>query len=308
MSRALRIGGVLLAVFSDALVEPLAAQMPSIPPIVLTLPASTRALGMGDAYVAMTADSDLIFYNPAQLISSRGLGIAAHRFDEATTLVTVSTAAALAPGAIAVGVQFLDHATAATSYADIATGGESALLVRGGALATGAVASVAYARPIKGMRIGVAAKAIVQELANERDATLAADVGIASGSTVQIALTGQHLGPGIELGDASVALPHRATLGAAVPRAEVGPFDVAVGLSFSYLRDGTFGGSAGTEWSYMPLDGFTFSMRAGVRALEDGGSRATFGAGFTGERFSFDWGFHPIGGDGSGQRLGIRWR
>jgi hypothetical protein len=263
---------------------------------------------MGDAYAALTNDPDLIFYNPAQLTAARGIGVAAHRFGDATTLVTLSAVANLAPGGIGIGVQFLDQATDATSYADLARGGESDLLVRGDELATSAVGMVGYGRTVKGIRVGVVGKAILQEFANARDATLAADVGVASGSMFQIALVGQHLGPGLRLDDSRVALPHRVTLALGAPRLEAGPFDVASGVSGSYLRDGSFGGSGGAEVSYMPLDGFTFNGRVGVRSFEGDGTRPTVGAGFTGERFSLDYAFHPIGGDGSGHRLGIRWR
>ena len=307
MQRPPRIAGTLILL---GILLPASArgQLPAIPPVVLSLPASTRALGMGDAYVALTGDPDLIFYNPAQLTAARGIGIGAHRFGDATTHVALSAVANLAPGGIGIGVLFLDQATSAASYASMAAGGESALLDRGGALATGAVAMVGYGRTIKGIRLGVAGKAILQEMANERDATLAADVGVARGSMFQVALVGQNLGPGIRLDDARVALPHRVTLGAGAPRLEVGPLDVAAGLSASYLKDGSFGGSAGAELSYMPLDGFTFNGRFGVRSFEEDGTRPTLGAGFTGERFSIDYAFHPIGGDGSGHRIGVRWR
>ncbi len=261
---------------------------------------------MGDAYVALTGDPDLIFYNPAQLTAARGLGIAAHRFGNATTLTTLSAANALAPGGIGIGVQLLDYAAPVSTF--VPGSPERDLLVRGGSIATGAVVTVGYARAVKGVRLGVAAKGIHQQYGNERDGTVAADVGIAYGSAWQVALTGQHLGHGLRLDGARMPLPHRITAGAGVPRREIGPLDLAAGISASHIRDGTFEGSAGTEWSYMPLDGFTFVGRLGVRTNDADGTRATFGAGFVGERFSIDYAFQPITGDGSGHRVGLRWR
>src|SRR5688500_10520687 len=107
---------VALVVLSSTIAHPAWAQLPPFPaPVVLSLPGSTRALGMGDAYAAMTGDPDLIFYNPAQLGAARGLGIAAHRFGTATHLITISGANALAPGGIGFGIQLLDHAAPSLS-------------------------------------------------------------------------------------------------------------------------------------------------------------------------------------------------
>jgi hypothetical protein len=286
----------------------LRAQGPETAPRVLTVPGSTRALGVGDAYAALGSDPDVIFYNPGQLVSARGIGVGIQRYGEGSRLLTVSGASVLAPGAVALGVQILDQATDAATYRALARSGEGSLFTRGALQATGAVATVGYARTIFNLRVGAAVKLIHQELGNVRDATPAFDVGVSRGSTYPLALVGRNLGHGLDIGGSSVALPREVALAGAVPRREVGPLDLAAAASIAMRADGSIAGGGGTEWSYNPLDGFTFAARIGYRAVEGAESHLTLGAGFVGERFNLDYAFQASDGAGSAHRLGVRWR
>jgi len=284
------------------------AQGPTISPPVLRVPGSTRALALGNAYTALGADPDAIFYNPAQLVPARGVGISVQRFARASTALTLSSATVLAPGTVAVGVQLLDQA-AVNSYFDLAVGGERNMYVRGDWLATGAVASLAYARPaFFDTRVGVTGKVIHQEYAGERDVTGAFDVGVSRGSSFQLAIVGRNLGPGVRLDDVTIALPRELAIGAAMPRREVGPLDLAATASIAMITGGYFVGGGGTELSYMPLDGFTFAARLGYRAVEGAESHFTVGGGFVGERVSLDYAWQAPDGTGASHRVGVRWR
>ena len=294
----------LLASVAIALAASLAeSQAPS----VLTTPASTRALGVGDAYAALAADPDAIFYNPAQLLPARGLGVAAQRYGDASTVLTASAASVLAPGTMGLGIQLLDHATTAGSYGELVRRGRASLFARGPRLATGGVASVGYARSVSRVRIGAASKVVYQEFGDERDVTLAFDVGITGGSSYPIALVGRNLGHGLAIGGPTHSLPREVVLGGAMPRREVGPLDLAVTASIAMRANGTLHGGGGTEWSYNPLDGFTFAARVGYRAVEGAESHLTLGAGFVGERFNLDYAYGGTDGDAT-HRLGVRWR
>ena len=284
-----------------------AALAESQAPLVITTPASTRALGVGDAYAALASDPDAIFYNPAQLLPARGLGIAAQRYGDAGTALTASAASVLAPGTIGLGVQFLDHATTAGSYGELARIGSASLWTGGPALATGGAISVGYARSLRSVRVGAASKVVYQEFGAERDATVAFDVGITGGSSYPIALVGRNLGHGLAIGGPTQALPREVVLGGAMPRREVGPLDLAVTASIAMRATGLLHGGGGTEWSYNPLDGFTFAARIGYRAVEGAESHLTLGAGFVGERFNLDYAFGGFEGDAA-HRLGVRWR
>src|SRR5688500_15364747 len=173
------------------------AQMPVVAPMVLTVPASTRALGVGDAYAALASDPDAVFYNPSQLVPARGLGIGVQRYADGSAVLTASAASILAPGTIALGVQILDQATDAVSYSALARAGEAAMFRRGPTLATGAAVSVGYARTVFGFRVGAAGKVVHQQFGNTRDATPAFDVGVSRGSMYNVAIVGRHLGHGL---------------------------------------------------------------------------------------------------------------
>jgi hypothetical protein len=285
------------------------AQVSAVAPPILTVPGSTRALGVGDAYAALASDPDAIFYNPAQLVPARGISVGVQRYGDGSALMTASAASVLAPGTIAFGVQVLDHATDAASYSALARENESTLFSRGPTLTTGAVLTVGYARPtIFNLRVGVAGKIIHQQFGNERDVTPAFDIGVSRGSTYTIALVGRHLGHGIDLGGSAVALPREVALAAAMPRREVGPLDLAATASIGVRADRAVIAGGGTEWSYNPLDGFTFAGRVGYRTVEGTESHLTLGAGFVGERFNLDYAFQASDGAGSAHRIGIRWR
>ena len=309
--RRTRLDGIVAALGAAAVfacAPSLQAQGPAVAPTVLTLPGSTRALGIGDAYAALATDPDAIFYNPGQLVPARGLGVSLQRHEEGSGLLSVSAASVLAPGTVGLGVQILDQSTDASTYGALARSGEGALFRRGSVLATGAVATVGYARTIFNFRVGAAAKLIHQQFGNQRDATPAFDVGISRGSSYQVALIGRHLGHGLHLGGSSVALPREVALAGAIPRREVGPLDLAAAASMAMRADGSLVGGGGTEWSYNPLDGFTFAARIGYRAIEGDASHLTLGAGFIGERFNLDYGFQASDGAGAVHRLGVRWR
>ncbi len=299
--------GVMFSV--AAATSPLGAQGPRLAPLVLATAGSTRALALGDAFTALGSDPDVIFYNPAQLLPARGIGIGMQRYEHGSTVLNVSAASVLAPGTIGVGVQFLDQESDAASYQALSRRGERALFERGFSLATGAVASLAYARPaFFNTRVGVAGKVIHQEFGEERDITGAFDIGISRGSSIQLALVGRNLGHGVSLFGSTVPLPREVAFGAAMPRREVGPLDLAATGSVGLLADGTWRGGGGTEWGYMPLDGFTFVARIGYRAVEGAESHVTTGAGFVGERVSLDWALQVSDGAGTVHRFGVRWR
>ncbi len=305
------IGWIAESLFAGVLVlAPAAvhAQRPAVAPAVLVVPGSTRALGVGDAYAALGADPDVIFYNPAQLVPARGLGVAVQRHGQGSRTISLSAVSVLAPGTIGLGVQILDQSTAAATYGALARTGESPLFARGPVLATGAVATVGYARTIFNLRVGAAAKIVHQQFGNERDVTPAFDVGVSRGSSYQVALVGRHLGHGLKLGGSSVALPREVALAGAIPRREVGPLDLAAAGSIAMRADGSLVGGGGTEWSYNPLDGFTFAARIGYRAIEGDASHLTLGAGFVGERFNLDYAFQASDGYGEVHRIGVRWR
>jgi len=299
-----------IALVQAAVPVGLEAQSNNFAPLVLQLPGGTRALGMGDAYVAMSGDNDVIFYNPAQLTNARGIGISVQRYGSTATLTTLSSAAAFAPGGLGVGVQMLEHAVPAGEFPAAGLGGVGALRTRGPVLASSTVMSVGFGRVVRwGVRAGVVAKVIEQRLADTRDGVAAFDVGFARGSTVPVGFSVQNIGPDLRIAGSRAQLPLRARVGVAVPRRMAGPVDLAGSTSLSVLRDGTVTGAGGVEVGYLPLDGFTFVFRAGVRdAGSDGSAHGTVGTGFIGDRFTVEYAYQSFEGPGGAHRVGVRWR
>lgn len=274
-------------------------------PIVLELPASTRALALGGAFVTAGGDHDAIFYNPALLASARGMGAAVQRYGSASTLGVFAAAMELAPGGLGIGVQVLDYGAAPTD-----PGASAGLLDRGPVLASNLAATIGYARPIKGVRVGVAGKFVEQRFGEERDGAAALDIGAAANvAFVTVALAVQNLGGGLEIGGERLTLPRRVVLGAAHPSRIVGPFDLVTTAAVSALEDGTVRPALGVELAYWPVQGRTFVARAGVRRPElEGASPVTFGGAFIGDRFSVEYAYEGLEGPGGGHRVGVRWR
>ena len=121
---------------------------------VLQLPASTRALGVGDAFVAGRG-SDMIFYNPAMLALQPGLSASMQRYGDASTLGALSSTFSSGPLAAGAGAQLLDYGAETASGTRAGNLGE-----RGDVSAASLAASLALASQVKGVRIGVAAKYI----------------------------------------------------------------------------------------------------------------------------------------------------
>jgi hypothetical protein len=287
------------------------AQSDGSAPLILELPASTRALGLGDVFVLSTATSDGLFYNPGLVNAARGFGADVQRYRSASTLATVSAATALGSGGVAVGVQMLSFST--TGPTALFTPDDAGdLLLSGGTAASELVATVGYGRVIAGFRVGAAGKVIEQRIGADRDATAAVDVGIVRRFFgITFGLTGQNLGPGLTTGGFTdaVALPSGVTLGASTSSRPVGPLDVTATAAVSRRRDGEIIPAGGVEISWWPVIGRTFTGRVGFRRVpDDSASPVTVGLGFTGDSFTIEYGFEGFDGPGAAHRFGIRWR
>ncbi|HEX7051363.1 MAG TPA: hypothetical protein VF188_14245 [Longimicrobiales bacterium] len=302
-------GAACLSILALLCAPPVRAQGAARAPAVLELPASTRALALGGAFVSVGGDPDAIFYNPALLTAARGIGLAAQRYGSASTLATVSAAIEMEPGGIGIGVQMLDYGAPADAAPGTAFPTRGDLLERGPVPASDLVVSLGYARPVKGVRLGIVGKYIEQRVAGERAGTAAVDLGAAKelfGATIGLAI--QNLGRGFDAGGTRIPLPRRITLSAAHPRKIVGPFDLITTASVATLEDWTVVPGLGVELAWWPVVGKTFVGRIGFRhAASDTVSPVTFGGAFIGDRFTLEYAYEGVEGPGGGHRVGIRW-
>lgn len=274
---------------------------------VLSLPASTRALGVGDAFVAGRG-SDMVFYNPAMLALQPGLSASLQRYGSASTLGAVSSTFSTGPLAAGVGAQLLD-------YGAETSGGFRTLNLgaRGGVSAASLAASVAAATQFRGVRFGAAAKYVEERVGLSRDGGAAFDLGAARDmfgrATIGLAL--QNLGAPLHIDDVELSLPLQATLGAiAFSPPLLTFFDLVATAGVTYRRDGQWIPAGGVELTYVPLDGWAFTGRIGARRIADdlGAKPLTLGAGVGFDRIGLDYAWHALDGEASSHRVGLRLR
>ena len=301
-----RAGLVLLSLLTLAGVA--AAQPHDPAPLVLLLPGGTRALGVGNAFVAGRG-SEVLFYNPAQMFILRGTTLSMERFGSASTLGTLSTAGPFGKVYLGAGIQYLGyHSAPGASLYTL----PSALTLQGSSNSSSAAATVALALRWKGVRFGAAGKYVEERVDGLRDGGAAFDVGAAreiGRGTVGISV--QNLGGDLELLGQRGELPTRVTLGAALPSILLSSyFDFTGFAAVSRERDGRIVPGAGIELIYQPVDGWTFIGRAGARRVRNLPVRAespvTVGASFGLDRLWIDYAFQPYRGPGSAHRFAIR--
>ena len=287
---------------------PAQAQVRENAPLLLQLPASTRAAALGDAYHLASADNDAIFYHPGLIDAARGIGGSLELFESAT-LATLSAAAEFWSGGVAFGVQSLSW-SAPTRTSGAFARGEAGLGESGDINASELAVSGGYGRAIKGFRVGVIGKYIEMRVPGERDVTVAGDIGVARRiGFVTAGFSARNLGRSPALEGEDLALPITLTLGASTQTRAVGPLDMSAAAAVSYREDGTFSPHAGIEVAYWPVSGRTFIGRAGVRYIEDSDIRPlTLGAGFTGDRIGLDYAFQGYDGARASHRVGVRLR
>jgi hypothetical protein len=305
----MRARRAVFAVLPVILLAPLtaAAQASGFGPIVLQLPASTRAVGFGNAYVAVR-EPEAVFYNPAQLGVRPGVALSVERYGSAATAGAVASTYVFGRFGFGIGAQLLDFDVQAVGYFGAAPNGER-LSVRGPFSASSLVAATALEMAYKGIRWGVTGKFAEDRVFTARDGVLLADVGAAKEIGPGTAgVTVQNLGTSPRIVGTSAALPTRATLGYAAAGIPVGPLDLAASTAVSVRRGGRVSPAGGVELGYMPIDGVIFAGRVGGRLPEKNAeSPLTLGATFTFDRVSLDYGFEPYQGRDA-HRIGLRIR
>lgn len=296
--------------------EPATAQSRDRGPIVLELPASTRALALGNSFVLGSQDSDAVFYQPGLLNTAQGMSGSVQRYGPSGTLATFSAGRSWLSGGVALGFQHLSYGADATEpvlgtdllglSADIGS-----LRKNGNVGVSELTVSVGYGRTVRGVQMGVVAKLIEERFGPRKSATGAADLGIAgSPGPLTVGFAVQNLGPAMSIGGEEISLPIRFALGASTDRKPVGPLDLSASSAVHYELDGEVIPSLGLEVAYWPVTGRTFVGRVGFRYLPDeqSGSPLTFGGAFLGDDIILDYAYEGFESGGPSHRFGIGWR
>jgi len=277
------------------------AQQPERAVVLPQLPASVRAAALGGAYPLGASEPEALFYNPAMAGSFGGLGASVQWYGSAS-VHTLAAGGSLVGVPLAIGLRTVDYGTEPGATA---TGAER-LNRTGGRTVAERVLTVGAARRFFGVRLGLAASAIELRAEGERNVRPAVDVstGLPVGP-VQLGFSAHHVGPAMTLGGEDVDLPSRATLAASSRSANVGPLDVVASAAATAYFDGEVVGGGGLEVSYWPIQGRTFTLRAGWRSQEEPAAEPlTLGAGVTLDSFTLDYAWQGFDGTHV-HRLGI---
>ena len=104
---------IRIAVLVSALVvicsTKLSAQTYHTLPRVLDLPASTRAMALGGAYMTNSPQADVLFYNPALLVGVQSFGLDIQQWGAASWTSTAVAARQWFGGGIGIGLQVLQY-------------------------------------------------------------------------------------------------------------------------------------------------------------------------------------------------------
>jgi len=255
--RWIRVAGSML-LFSTAA----HAQADRYAPTVLQVAPTPRAATLGSTTAAR--DIEAIFANPAMVGVVVGTIVGAGRYDAATQL-TLASAAALGPFNVGIGVSYLDH----LSQEQELPYWSYSLQVGGHLPSSSTVGTFALSTTYRGTRFGAAMKYVDQRIASLDDAVPSADFGIARDvSRYTVGLAVQNIGAGIHFSNSTVQLPLRVSTGVTAYGFLFGPFDVNGSAGASILPDGLILPAAGVELAYVPMEGYNFAVRAGLRRPE----------------------------------------
>lgn len=283
---------------------PLSAQESA--PLVLQLPASTEALGLGNVFPVSGRDADAVFYNAGALAAARGIGLAGQRMGSSSTLLGASGALPWLGGAVGLGVQSLAYGANSDSLPPTL----SDLLADGEVAVAELAASIGYARDLGPVGLGIVGKLLEERLGGARASAFAADVG----ATTQVAfltlgLAIQNIGSDLSLGAVELAMPDRVTLSGAFEPEPLGPLDVRAAAAVWRRSDGEIIPAGGLDVRYWPVQGRTFIGRIGVQRVPDGPAQPlSLGLAFWGDSFALEYAFQAFDGPHDAHRVGLRWR
>jgi hypothetical protein len=286
------------------------AQAPAAGPVVLLLPVSARAIGLGNSF---NFDDYAIFYNPARITPSSGIGASFGRYGGNGTLGAFASSASVGPLNYGWGVELAQFRARRSSTYPFAP---AELVADGTRSAISLAAMVGAEYTYKRFNLGVGVKFAEDRLdggapfsgsppgplAIQRNRVLA-DVGTTHallGGTAELAVQ--------NIGDrSSYAVPTTTKLGwARTVRTNQLDFLFAGDVTD---REGWVGGGGGAEIGYGWIEGWSAALRAGARRPETSGQRP-MAAGFTlnADRLVLDYALEFFDGNRYAHHVAIRWR
>lgn len=304
------------AALTGLLASPASAQAPATAPLVLHMPSSARTSALGNAWVA-GRDSDVIFYNPAQLIGARQeLGVSILRPGRAGAGTSISSVYAAGKWSLTLGwgaqlVGFDVDPTSPYPYpSDVllsrgSADGQSMLLTFGGAIV------------YRNFRIGAAGKFVSDRVAtppgDETPVSIGqhawlGDIGVARNLLGGVAaFSVQNLG-NTSTGDPSRLVTPRQFVGGYSMTRPLGPLDLGMYGQVAGRKDWV-APAGGLEVGYSWIEGYSVAVRVGATRPETTTELpVSFGVGLTADRLTVEYAARFYEGGRAGSVVTIRWR
>ncbi|MGH7712013.1 MAG: hypothetical protein ACREOG_12055 [Gemmatimonadaceae bacterium] len=273
---------------------------------VLRMPAWPRAAALADIGAATSLPEGL-FYNPALAGSTAAVAGSAHFFGGDSSLTTLVTGVTTGAANVGAGIQLLRFKLRLDPLVDPIPG-----VPLPDEHGMAAVTTVAASMRFKGIRWGASAKYIQLIERLEKEEGIAFDLGAQRQiGPFQTGLAVQNLGGDLDLPLDQQELPMRVTLAAEGQGLPVGAFiDFAAAAAIAVDRDGEVLPAIGGQILYTPLDGWTFTARAGVRrpAPTSNQRPLTGGAAITLDRLTIDYAVEGVKHGDAVHRIGVRLR
>ncbi len=287
------------------------AQTQSFLPRTTTLPASTRAMALGDSYVMNSGHSDVLFYHPARLTEASGFGADLQRWGVAASAAAFSGSFEAFVGTWGIGVRSLQYGVPDGGSLQ-APVGQDHHFVSGGDPVSERTATIGYGREILGgISAGLAIDLLDARIASSQHNIMLVDVGLSTDlGPLGLGLTAHDIGdkPFID----SDAGPSRIVLGAGAYGQQVGILDLGLAANAGIDAEDELTYVAGVQVGYYPIQGRTFVARIGVQNVPEGSevSPLTAGFAFWADDLTVEWAFRPVSNadDGGTHRFGVRWR
>ncbi|MEW5916553.1 MAG: hypothetical protein AB1762_09115 [Gemmatimonadota bacterium] len=272
----------------------------------LRMPAWPRVAGLGDIGAATLLPEGL-FYNPALAGSAPAMAGSAHLFGSDSMLTTFVTGIGTGVASIGAGIQILRANIGPDPLVDPIPG---VVIPDDHSLTT--ISTVGAMMRFKGIRWGASAKYVQILERGTKEEGVAFDVGAHRQIGVfQVGLAVQNLGDDMDVGPDKLELPFRATLAAEGQGLPIGAFiDFGAAAALAVDRDGEILPALGGQVLYTPLDGWTFTARAGVRrpAPNSNQQPITGGLAITLDRLTLDYAIEGVKHGNAVHRIGLRLR
>lgn len=272
------------------------------------IPASTRGMALGGAYMMDAESADAVFVHPSLLRGASGMTLAMQRWGSASGATSAAAATSWFNGSIGVGigVQAMQH-----QYVPASTPGSHALdplfspASPGDDPVSERAAILGLSRSFGG--VGDVDWGVAVRLSEER-------IGVARRTDVEVLLgASREVGPvtvGVTYPDVGRSVADL-DIGVGAYGWELGPLDVGVSGRLGGFHDEVRGGG-GIEVGYWPVRGRTFVGRLGAQVVPDGSDASpfTFGLAFWGDDLVVEWAFQPFDGapESGTHRFSIGWR